>query len=331
MAKRTEVFAQRLRAMQEQVSAAMQTYTTGGTRVPDGVYIAREAAEIREARSTGKLMISRTFTVAEGEFTGLNIWDNLMLESESEVPIQIARRWVELHIDPSTGSPYVWPEEDLAKLETIVNEISEAAALVKIRVKTTPNRNGDGEWTNVTVLQLLDASPDQARPEQEPERAAEPSDESATSDGLDEMDRTALKAFIAKNRELAAAIRVKPKMTDDDIRSAIREALGNKDSEPESEKEAVDVNAILAFCSSQGIDEAKEGMAVEELVEIMSGYGFHADELMEDEVKLLKTLGLEGNIQQQLVQKPVEQNHAPKPHDDHVKQKPSASKPSNPK
>lgn len=306
MAKRTEVFADRLRAMSDQADAAMQTYVPGGARVPDGIYIGKESAELREAQSSGKLMISRTFTIVEGEFTGLNVWDNLVIE-DNDIGLQLARRWIELHTSQETGENYTWPEADLAGLETIINEIAEVGATVKLRVKTTLSKKGDGgEYTNATVQQILgvdDAVQSEAIPEQAPEQDA------AAADDLESMDRNSLKTYIAGNVELASKIKVSIKMTDDAIREAIRAVIG----EPAAAEEVsgVDINDILTFCASQGIAEVNDSMNEGKLVEVMSGYGFTAGELTETEVEMLTALGLENNIQKPIpAPKPAE---APKP------------------
>jgi len=135
--------------MQDTVTQAMSDYKPGGVRVPDGIYTGRESAEMREAKSSGNLMIARQFTIVDGEFKGLNVWDNLVFQ-DNPVGIQIARRWMEQH-------GYAWPEEDLAEVEAIVNEINEAGALVKFKAKSTPNKNDpDRPRINVDVLEILE-------------------------------------------------------------------------------------------------------------------------------------------------------------------------------
>lgn len=147
--KKISVFGDKLRGMQDTVNQAMADYKPGGVRVPDGIYTGRESAEMREAKSSGNLMISRQFTIVDGEFKGLNVWDNLVFQG-NPIGIQIARRWMEQH-------GYAWPEEDLAEVETIVNEINEAGALVKFKVKSSANKNDpDRPWINVDVLEILE-------------------------------------------------------------------------------------------------------------------------------------------------------------------------------
>ena len=74
----------------------------------------------------------------------------------------------------------------------------------------------------------LDDEP--AEPEPEPEEPA------GSDDGLDEMDRAELKAFIREN-DLGDTVKVYKSTTDDQIREAIRAALGLNGSEEEPEPE----------------------------------------------------------------------------------------------
>ena len=75
--------------------------------------------------------------------------------------------------------------------------------------------------------------------DEEPEEADDEEDEEddsdeAEDDGLDDMDRTELKKYIKEND---LEVSVKKSMTDDDLREAIREAMGGDDSEEEDDEE----------------------------------------------------------------------------------------------
>ena len=226
--KKISVFADKLRGMQDTVNAAMADYKPGGVRVPEGIYTAKESAELREAKTSGNLMVARQFTVNDGEFKGLNIWDNLVIQN-NPTGIQITRRWVEQH-------GFVWPEEDFAQIEPIVNEINEIGATVKLRLKFTPSQDPDRPYSNVDVLEVLDGV---ATQEEAP--AADP-------DGAGEE--------------------VQP--SDDDL---------------------------IAFCASQGVEGVEDGMERADILTKMSEYTYKAGELTDDEVDMLKALGLEGYIE----------------------------------
>ncbi len=309
MAKRESLFKDRLKNMQGEAEAAMEDYRPSGEAVPEGIYFARQDAVLKPS-SSDRMMIARTFTVAEGDQTGRNVWDNLVIE-DNPTGLQIARRWIERHENPETGEPYEWPE-DLVDLEDIVNEIAEAGFLVKISVKRTPNRDGTDFFTNVNVNKVLEA--DEGEPTETEPTETEPETETTDDAGdvgeidLDSMDRAELKALIAEYEDLSAAIRISLRMTEDDIRAKIREVWGWDDEPAEEPTEepaeestettsGYDLSEILAFCASQSIEEAVEGMSEEELIEVMSGYGYNESELVKEEVEMLTALGLEGNIQ----------------------------------
>lgn len=102
-------------------------------------------------------------------------------------------------------------------------------------VRTKKNRPG---------VRVPDPEPEE-EPEEEEEAAPEPEEEEASAandDGLDDMDRAELKAFIREN-DLGDTVKVYKSTTDDQIRAAIRAALGldgdeeEKEPEPEPEEE----------------------------------------------------------------------------------------------
>lgn len=70
--------------------------------------------------------------------------------------------------------------------------------------------------------------------EEEDDDEEEDDSDEAEDDGLDDMDRTELKKYIKEND---LEVSVKKSMTDDDLREAIREAMGGDDSEEEDDEE----------------------------------------------------------------------------------------------
>ena len=320
---RVLIFKDRLSKMQNAAANAMAGWTPGGIQVPDSVYLAHVQAEMAESQSSGNLMITRTFTIVEGEFTGLRIWDHITLEQSSQdddtikVPntmgLTQARRWVEIY-----GIP--WPEEDLSQIEEAVLQINEAAPICKIRSKKTKDRKdptGQNFFTNVTVMEVVSyggelpivnestqettSEENQSAPENtQAETANEP-------DLLDSMNRAQLKQHLV-NKDLEGSIHVTIKWTDDDIRNAIRTALAETPGEPESIQETTpeenqsatesnyDANTLLAFCASQQISEVEDGMEIEQLTNIMKGYQFTREELTEEEITMLDVIGCGANI-----------------------------------
>lgn len=151
------VFKNRLAQMQTAANDAMQGYIPGGLQVPDDIYNARVQGELTESQA-GNLMITRTFTVMEGDYQGLKIWDHIVLEKldddgETRIPSYMgiiqSRRWLE-----SMGIEF--PEDDLGQLDEIITQISDCAPACRIRSKTSKSKNSDDEYTHVTVLELLD-------------------------------------------------------------------------------------------------------------------------------------------------------------------------------
>lgn len=90
-------------------------------------------------------------------------------------------------------------------------------------VRTKKNRPG----VRIPEPEELEEEPDN---EPEPEPEAEGSD-----DGLDDMDRAELKAFIHDN-DLGEVVKVYKSTTDDQIREKIREALGLNGGDEEEEE-----------------------------------------------------------------------------------------------
>jgi hypothetical protein len=330
---KVSIFAERLGKMQAAANEAMSGYTPGGIRVPDSIYMARVQAELKEAQSSGNLMIGRTFTIVDGEFKGLKIWDNIVLEqldgdgnhTLSDRGIQNARRWVESH-----GIAF---PEDISQLEAIVNQINDAAPLCQVRSITT--KKGDDEYTNVRVMKVLDETGGEVAAVEATASVAESAEaQSADQDVLDGMNRVALKAFITEN-QLSATVKVSIKDTDEVIRDKIRSAVAATQEETPAEEAAApaeevapayDATTLLAFCASQQITEVEEGMEPTQIIEIMKTYQYKKAELSPDEVTMLTTIGIpESNIIQPPA--PPAKPAAPKP----VAPKPITPKPVAPK
>lgn len=301
---RVSIFKDRLAKMEQQAAAAMADYTPGGVKVPDSIYNARVQAELTEAQSSGNLMIKHIYTVSEGEYKGLKAWDYTVLEKKDENgirtlndrQIQNARRWVE-----SCG--YAWPES-IGDLEEVINAINDAAPLARIRLKTDVDEKTKDEFQHAKILELI-AEEGQTEAAAEAQPAAEEPAAEAQPEGdeLDGMTRAQLKQYIQDN--CPGEIRVTIKTTDDEIRNMIREYYNQQPAAEEQpaeedaapEESAVDVNALLTFCASQGITEVEEGMEADAVVEVMKTYQYKKEELTDDEYQMLIGAGItETNI-----------------------------------
>ena len=301
--QKIKLFTQRLQAMQSQADQAMSDYSPGGVRIPANVYIGIQSAELKETKNSGKLMVSRQYTISEGEFKGLNAWDNLVIE-DNPTGLQICRRWVEMHGD-------TWPENDLALLEVIIDKINAQKHTVQLRVKNTTSVNKETgevrEFTNVSVLRLMDlyistaAEPVAAKPVAAKLAGAQATGAVVRGD-IEEMNREQLKKMVSMDPELSKKIRITLRMTDADIRNAINTACGfssapvvEETAAPEPE---ISVEDVVSFCLAQGVEGVHESMCISELIEVMSGYAYRHDELTEPEIAMLVALDLQKNIQQ---------------------------------
>ena len=114
--------------------------STGFTEVPDGRYLAHlTAAQIGESKSSGRLQIQWTWTIADGEFEGDTKLDFDGLETEDNLVFlgrKLARFGYEL-------------PEDITAIADILEELIEKRPLARIRLKTR------GEFQNVYVDKIM--------------------------------------------------------------------------------------------------------------------------------------------------------------------------------
>lgn len=170
-------FKSRLKKMQEAAKKQMEGYTPGGFQaIPDGDYTMRITATIDETKKPpARLLVSWCFTVAEGDNEGTQGWDRTILE-DNKVGLQICRQRIEM-------LGYEWPEDDLASLQDIIEEITNQAPNASVRVKSKP----DGEYTNTNyrILEVFGSDDQPAQAEEEApveEEVAETVDEVAVDD-----------------------------------------------------------------------------------------------------------------------------------------------------
>jgi hypothetical protein len=340
MSQPVSIFRDRLSKMQQAAAEAMQGYTPGGMKIPDGIYLAYVQCEMTESQSSGNLQIARTFTVADGDYKGLKMWDYIGLEqavldpqtnqptSEKTVNsrgLQKARQFVEVFACQ-------WPENDYGALEELIMQINAAAALCKIRSRTSVDKkDASNFYTNVSVMEVVSYGGAVEQPATDTQPAVEETAQPVADDvepqdvqpqdELDTMDRATLKQYLVSH-DLEGQIHVTIKWTDEDIRNAIRTALSEgpgvpTEDQPAEEAQAevpveqpaeapsYDANALLAFCVSQQISEVEEGMEPDQIIQIMSGYQFKRWEMTDDEAAMLSAVGLGANVVQQQEAAPI--------------------------
>ena len=253
--------------------------------VPEGVYTMQlQSAEMKET-GAGKLAVKREHLVMDGEYEGEVVYDQLNLETDYGP--YFASQWIE-----QMGYE---PPEELTDLEDIVQQIAAAHPQYQAKV-----RRNDG-FSNVNFVRLLDAG-DVEEVEEEVEEASEEEEVD-----LAVLSRSELKALI---KDMEMEIVVTKKMSDDDIRAAIEEAMTveeeeeeeaepeeeEEEAEPEEEEEDGDEDearvGLIEFAQTMDI-EVNEDAELNDIVETLKEYEFTADTLTEDEAALLESHGIE--------------------------------------
>ena len=151
------------------------------------------------------------------------------------------------NFDEQHGIDIFGDDEWLEIVEKVRAQYSEADDEPKKKVtKKASKRRDDDDEDDVPPVRTKKNRPGVRipEPEEEPEEEApapepedEPEPEAGNDDGLDDMDRAELKAFIRDN-DLGDTVKVYKSTTDDQIREAIRAALGLNGGEEEEEAPA---------------------------------------------------------------------------------------------
>ena len=119
--------------------------TTGFTEIPDGRYLANLTdGVIGESKSSGRLQIQWTWTIADGEFEGDTKLDFDGLETEDNL-VFLGRKLARFS--------YELPE-DITEISDILEELIEKKPMARIRLKTR------GEFQNVYVDKIIQSSSD---------------------------------------------------------------------------------------------------------------------------------------------------------------------------
>ena len=135
-------FKTRLQGMQDSAAKQMTDYVPGGNfaTIPDGEYNCRVKVTLDETKKAPpRLTMVWCFVVDEGDFIGKQVWNRTIIE-DNKVGLHIARDIVE-----QLG--YEWPEENLALLVDVVEDITSRGPKVRVNFKTKT----DGEYTNTNV------------------------------------------------------------------------------------------------------------------------------------------------------------------------------------
>lgn len=249
------------------------------TKVDAGVYLAQlQSMEMAES-GAGNLQIKRQHLITEGgEFEGVTVYDSLQLET-SDLSMAFVRREIDAY-------GYECPDK-AEDIEDVVIAIAKAAPEVKINISHS------GEFTNVKVM----------------EATGEDSAGGYTLDEVGSMNRTAL-------IEVVESEGLKDINTDELSLSEMREAVidglglgdtGKEVTETTEETEKIEkdgtedtsdnLQGLKDFCNAQDIDMDDDDDE-DSLKEKIDTYQYPVADLTEEEIELLKEVGLDSCIKQ---------------------------------
>lgn len=203
-------FEQRLGQMQKayEDSKAQQEALFGGVAVDPGVYEARLTKAVGKISKKGHAMIQRTHVITStGDFEGIPVTDFMQVETDNG--LAFIRRWIELCGKTAPAKA--------AGLKKVLEELTSEKPTVRIEVTR------DGDYTNVSVIELVGAeSASEAPAEEAPaeEQEVAPAEE-APAEEVDQ-NLAALKAF-STSQDI--------EVSDDDDIEAVKEKISAFDYE----------------------------------------------------------------------------------------------------
>jgi hypothetical protein len=295
MKQKNNDFLDKLDEMQEtyQTAKRQAEINSGGAPLPDGEYIVKIVkAILTESKTSGLPMIKREFIITKGEYKGIQLWDNLVLNEYGMVKLA---RWFEI-----CGLSQLLPEQ-LRALSQALDDICSYDYLLKVRVES-------GDFLNVTPIEVIGEIRESKIPFDKPEKKEvyskpaiktkkiidteseeEDKPDSSNSD-IDSMTRQELKEYIVNSdNEQVSSIRVTTKMTDDGIRSLIKGAL-ESEFKSESESDSLREELIL-FCENNNIDY-DDDYDIENFKNVISKKKLKKSTLTDEEIETLEKIGL---------------------------------------
>lgn len=195
-------YAQDLKRMQGTMQKEMKTYDPNAAKgIESGEYTFQIKAGLTRSQKTKKLMIAWVFTVVdEGANHGRKTYDNSVLEGDTPGSVNttganIARGRIE-------DLGYTWPEENLAELETILDQINANPPRVLARATVKDRDDGSGRTnTRIFFLEVLDTASGatdgaQGAAEDAGQGSGSPSDDQGTT-GTDDHETALLNICIS--------------------------------------------------------------------------------------------------------------------------------------
>lgn len=264
-------FDKELRAM----DSAWANAPEGFADLPEGIYTMQiSEASIKKTKTSGKPRATFRFVVTEGEHLGSSQMDGFMLDPENPVGMSILKTLLGKKLG------YEIPDS-LSEVEDILADISKKNPIVTAQVVKK------GDFTNVKVLEMVDAGGGESPPEDTTDNAA--------ADGGDDGYKVGDKVKFKNEDEMVlGTITKKSKSGDfsietddavwDDIPADLLSLQDDEAADPEME-------ALVGFCGAQGVaidsDASKEG-----IIKILSKMRWASEELTSHERELLTTNGI---------------------------------------
>ncbi len=345
MTTKNPAFDAALALMQANYGAAKQRFKNfSGESLPEGEYNGRQTeCKFYHNKEKQTLSIINEFTVVSGELVGRTQTDFMQLSNE--IGLSFAMDYVDKmgYEIPETPSDWVELVETIKKLvpavkfQIVMNTTKDGRVFSNLRVI---ERLDDSEVANVD--KVIENVVDKAEPKVEVTtdtidlnlmsrkelkkyrtekgyeikvttkmsddelrdaiRKLEPvveeeEEDDDTGDKFDTMSRKELKKY---RTQKGYDIKVTTKMTDNELRNAVREYEATDKSDKAIEKLSDGSNEIdnlkvdiLAMAANNNLDDLTDSMDVNELKQKLATYQVPKDEIEPEEIELITKLGLE--------------------------------------
>lgn len=147
-------YADRLKGMKSGFANAQKQAKVmdGDEVVPVGTYEGKVTARVRESNN-GNLMVNFSFFILDGEWSGIPVYDNLIIEHSnpnvaSRGQRDLVRRLAVMGFDFDPEHP-----EDL---EDLLEELSNDAPIIQFKTRHSQSKDGDRTFVNCDVLGMVE-------------------------------------------------------------------------------------------------------------------------------------------------------------------------------
>lgn len=260
--------------------------------LPEGQYtLTIQAAEIRKAKSSGKLRATFQYVVSEGEHLGASQFDGFTLDPENPVGMSMLKNLLGKRLG------YEIPES-MGDVEDILADITKKHPIVSAQIVKK------GDFTNVRVLELLSAESEDATEDaaEEAEAADAPLEEETESEAAAfavgdavtfETDGETQNGKITKaNDDGSFDVETDSENWSEvpaDLLTLVEESA---DEEAEEEEEVDEtLPELIALGNAHGLDIADDADR-ETAEETIKATKWKRDELTKEEIAVLEAIGV---------------------------------------